>query len=141
MSCTCTSSKHQNSLSFVILTVQAHRLVALECNDEAKSLLTPKKVRITQWKENVLLNTTTAADHSSAHTVTSACSMPGMFGTCGTQSPVLERDESDQTTHNYNVRVCIYMLMRDAEGRKKEASKGIQTTKQSNTTHPRQSLK
>ena len=34
----------------------------------------------------------------------------------------------------------IYMLMRDAEGRKKKASKVIQTTKQSNTTHQRQSL-
>ena len=30
--------------------------------------------------------------------------------------------------------------MRDKEGRKKEASKAMQTTKQSNTTHPRQSL-
>ena len=29
---------------------------------------------------------------------------------------------------------CIYMLMRDAEGRKKEASKVIKTTKPSNTT-------
>ena len=29
------------------------------------------------------------------------------------------------------------MLMRDAEGRKKEESKAIQKTKQSNTTHPR----
>ena len=35
--------------------------------------------------------------------------------------------------------VCIYMLMTDA-GRKKEASKVVQTTRQSNTTHPRQSL-
>ena len=35
---------------------------------------------------------------------------------------------------------CIYILMRDAEGRKKEASKAIQTTRQSNTAHPRQSL-
>ena len=34
----------------------------------------------------------------------------------------------------------LYMLIRDAEGRKKEASKVIQTTRQSNTTHPRQSL-
>ena len=32
------------------------------------------------------------------------------------------------------------LLMGDAEGRKKEASKVMQTTKQSNTTHPRQSL-
>ena len=32
------------------------------------------------------------------------------------------------------------MLMTDAEGRKKEASKVIQTTKQSNTAHPRQPL-
>ena len=32
------------------------------------------------------------------------------------------------------------MLMRDEEGRKKEASKVKQTTRQSNTTHPRQSL-
>ena len=32
------------------------------------------------------------------------------------------------------------MLMRDAEGRKKEASKVKQTTRQSNTAHPRQSL-
>ena len=30
--------------------------------------------------------------------------------------------------------------MRDAEGRKEEASNAIQTTKQSNTAHPRQSL-
>ena len=30
--------------------------------------------------------------------------------------------------------------MRDAEGRKKEASKVIQTTKQSNAIHPRRSL-
>ena len=37
---------------------------------------------------------------------------------------------------------CIYMCMymRDEERRKKEASKVIQTTKQSNTTHQRQSL-
>ena len=34
---------------------------------------------------------------------------------------------------------CTYMLLRDADGRKKEASKVIQTIKQSNTTHPRQS--
>ena len=34
----------------------------------------------------------------------------------------------------------MYVLMRDAERRKKEASKVKQTTKQSNTTHPRQSL-
>ena len=34
----------------------------------------------------------------------------------------------------------LVMLMRDAEGRKKEASKVIQTTRQSNTAHPRQSL-
>ena len=33
-----------------------------------------------------------------------------------------------------------YMLLKDEEGRKKEASKVIQTTKQSNTTHPRQSF-
>ena len=33
-----------------------------------------------------------------------------------------------------------YMLMRDEEGKKKEASKVKQTTKQSNTAHPRQSL-
>ena len=33
-----------------------------------------------------------------------------------------------------------YMLVRDAKGRKKEASKVKQTTKQSNTTHPRQSI-
>ena len=33
----------------------------------------------------------------------------------------------------------LYMLMRNAEGRKKEASKVKQTTKQSNTAHPRQS--
>ena len=33
-----------------------------------------------------------------------------------------------------------YMLMRDAEGRKKEAIKVKQTTRQSNTTHPRQSF-
>ena len=37
------------------------------------------------------------------------------------------------------------MLMRDSEGRKKQASShihvyNVQTTKQSNTTHPRQSL-
>ena len=30
------------------------------------------------------------------------------------------------------------MVMRDEEGRKKEASKVIQTAKQSNRTHPRQ---
>ena len=30
----------------------------------------------------------------------------------------------------------IYMLMTDAEGRKKEASKVKQTTRQSNTAHP-----
>ena len=35
----------------------------------------------------------------------------------------------------------VYVLMRDAEGRKKEASKVIQKTRQSNTAHPRQSLK
>ena len=35
--------------------------------------------------------------------------------------------------------VIIYMLMRDVEGRKKEVSKAIQTTSQSNTTHPKQS--
>ena len=34
----------------------------------------------------------------------------------------------------------MYMLTSGAEGRKKEASKVIQTTKQSNTTHQRQSL-
>ena len=32
------------------------------------------------------------------------------------------------------------MFMRDEEGRKKEASKVKQTTRQSNTAHPRQSL-
>ena len=32
------------------------------------------------------------------------------------------------------------MLMRDAEGRMKEANKVKPTTKQANTTHPRQSL-
>ena len=31
-------------------------------------------------------------------------------------------------------------VMRDEEGRRKEASKVTQTTRQSNTTHPRQSL-
>ena len=36
--------------------------------------------------------------------------------------------------------LIIYMLMRDGEGRKKEASKVLQTTKQINTGHPRQSL-
>ena len=34
----------------------------------------------------------------------------------------------------------MYMLMRDTKGRKKIASKVKQTTRQSNTTHPRQSL-
>ena len=34
----------------------------------------------------------------------------------------------------------IYKLIRIAEGRKKEASKVKQTTRQSNTAHPRQSL-
>ena len=34
----------------------------------------------------------------------------------------------------------MYMLMRDEEERKKEASKVKQTTKQSNTANPRQSL-
>ena len=38
------------------------------------------------------------------------------------------------------VRVMVHVLMRDAEGRKKEASKVKQTTRQSNTAHPRQSL-
>ena len=36
--------------------------------------------------------------------------------------------------------INLYILMRDAEGRKKETSKVIQTTKQSNTAHPRQSF-
>ena len=36
--------------------------------------------------------------------------------------------------------IPIHILMRDAEGRKKEASKVKQMTKQSNTTHSRQSL-
>ena len=36
--------------------------------------------------------------------------------------------------------VWLYMLMRYADGRKKEASKVKQTTRQSNTVHPRQSL-
>ena len=31
----------------------------------------------------------------------------------------------------------VYTLMRDVEGRKKEASKVIQSTKQRNTIHPR----
>ena len=35
--------------------------------------------------------------------------------------------------------VKCYVLMRDAEGRKEEASKVVDTTKQSYTTHPRQS--
>ena len=42
-----------------------------------------------------------------------------------------------------HVYTCIYMLMRDAEGKKKEASKAMYTNnkaKQSNTTHPRQSF-
>ena len=34
--------------------------------------------------------------------------------------------------------LCTYMLLRDEERRKKEVSKVKQTTKQSNTTHPRQ---
>ena len=34
---------------------------------------------------------------------------------------------------------CMYMLMRDGEGRKKEASK-VKQTRQSNTAPPRQSL-
>ena len=51
-----------------------------------------------------------------------------------------------QVTHNYYIilyrlsEAYIYMLMRDEEGRKKEASKIKQTTRQSNTAHPRQSL-
>ena len=38
--------------------------------------------------------------------------------------------------------VCmeVHVLMRDAEGRKKEASKVKQTTRQSNTVHPKQSF-
>ena len=40
--------------------------------------------------------------------------------------------------HRYNVHVN--RLMRDEEGRKKEASKVVQTTRQSTTVHPRQSL-
>ena len=34
----------------------------------------------------------------------------------------------------------MYVLMRDEEGRKKEASKVKQTTRQSNIAYPRQSL-
>ena len=41
---------------------------------------------------------------------------------------------------SYDTCAHTYMLMRDAEARKKEASKVIQTTRQSNTTHPKQSL-
>ena len=37
-------------------------------------------------------------------------------------------------------RLYMYMLMRDEEGRKKEASKVKQTTRQNNTAHPRKSL-
>ena len=57
-----------------------------------------------------------------------------------------------ETPKDYNYNVCskgmiyrsrevyIHVLMRDAEGRKTEASKVKQTTRQSNTAHPRQSL-
>ena len=40
----------------------------------------------------------------------------------------------------YKVRIIYTCLMRDEEGKKKEESKVIQTTRQSNTAHPRQSL-
>ena len=37
-----------------------------------------------------------------------------------------------ETVYLVIICTCIYMLMRDAEGRKKESSKVIQTTRQSN---------
>ena len=43
-------------------------------------------------------------------------------------------------TPGVQVHVYMYMLMRDAEGRKKQARSCKQTTMQSNTAHPRQSL-
>ena len=40
----------------------------------------------------------------------------------------------ERVVHAKGAGTCIYMLMRDAEGRKKEPSKVIQTTKQSKAT-------
>ena len=41
---------------------------------------------------------------------------------------------------NIQYAIYVYMLRDEKEGRKKEASKVKQTTRQSNTAHPRQSL-
>ena len=41
----------------------------------------------------------------------------------------------NRSEHLSSSNATVYMLMRDEEGRKKEASKAIQTTRQSNTTH------
>ena len=60
----------------------------------------------------------------------------------GAPPPTPPSPHGTGTVHVYlHVYLHVHVLMRDElEGRKKEASKAKQTTRQSNTAHPRQSL-